>query len=569
MKREDSTDFKQTFNVDFPEIQLPQQRSRKTKYIKLGIILTTIAAIITTVVLLVGHYKYGLFQSEIYQVTNIKRELYSEEYYTETKTIKSKLSYTSGELEERVQKIEKNFVVMITDKEELPNKVILNTATLVVLNSNIELEGQQSPLNSFNIFDEKVVEEFKKNPTGEKYPMAVFHFYENGTIKDVNFPKEMDKENIESIYELIDNVMPKLVRNRTEDKENGIEIKTRTDKKKKTLIINGRNQRIGDHVIEHLNVTKAPRSCYTVERDIEDDKITEIRAKTNLYFETQKEENDYIDFGIKDFYYDTSSVIVATENKENKVDDANLVKDLVSKLDFVETGKLLNSILDKEEEELKKKAKEAEEELPISENQLRNLGWSGSFGWDWTIANSNILGQTVKVVYSISLSGGKVKNSLSLNFNSFSVPLGNTDGASSDTSKKANSNEKEVGQIPLGSVAVTLSVKVGGSLDFDVKFKNNVFTIKLGGSVYAKAGVIFGWDKVASIEVGVKGTLISASFSTSIQKNSNGSYSKKSISLTASAGAVSVYAKGTLLTLTLFNKSYEVWKGWPVVTKTW
>ena len=106
MKQEDSVDFKQTFNVDFPEIQLPQQRSRKTKYIKLGIILTTIAAIITTVVLLVCHYKYGLFQSEIYQVTNIKRELYSEEYYTETKTIKSKLSYTSGELEERVQKIE-------------------------------------------------------------------------------------------------------------------------------------------------------------------------------------------------------------------------------------------------------------------------------------------------------------------------------------------------------------------------------------------------------------------------------------------------------------------------------
>ena len=108
-------------------------------------------------------------------------------------------------------------------------------------------------------------------------------------------------------------------------------------------------------------------------RNIEDEKITEIRAKTNLYFETEKEENDYIDFGIKDFYYDTSSVIVATENKENKVDDVNLVKDLVTKLDFVEAGELLNSILYKEEEELKKQAKEAEEELPISENQLRNI----------------------------------------------------------------------------------------------------------------------------------------------------------------------------------------------------
>ena len=193
---------------------------------------------------------------------------------------------------------------MITDKEELPNKVVLNTATLVILNSNVELEGQQSPLNGFNIFDEKVVEEFKKNPIGEKYPMAIFHFYENGTIKDVNFPKEMDKENIEDMYELIDNVMPKLVRNKTEDEENGIEIKTRTDKKKKTLIKNKRGIKPA-FVLPNKTLTKAKAVINTVERDIEDDKITEIRAKTNLYFETEKEENDYIDFGIKDFYYDT------------------------------------------------------------------------------------------------------------------------------------------------------------------------------------------------------------------------------------------------------------------------
>jgi len=322
--------------------------------------------------------------------------------------------------------------------------------------------------------------------------------------------------------------------------------------------------------LNNFNLIKAHSSSQTVERDIEDEKITEIRAKTNLYFETEKEETDYIDFGIKDFYYDTSSVIVATENKENKIDDVNLVKDLTSKMDLIEGGKLIKSILEKEEMEIKKQLKEAEEELPISENQLRNLAWSGSFGWDWEIANSNILGQTVKVVYSISLSGGKVKNSLSLKFNSFSVPLGNTGGTSSSTSgKKANSNEKEVGKIPLDTVAVTLSVKLGGSLTYDVNFSNNVFTIKLKGSVYATAGVVLGWDKVASIEVGVKGTLITANFSTSIQKNTNGSYSKKSISLTASAGAVSVYAKGKLLSLTLFNKSYDVWKGWPVVNKTW
>ena len=275
-------------------------------------------------------------------------------------------------------------------------------------------------------------------------------------------------------------------------------------------------------------------------------------------------------FGIKDFYYDTSSVIVATDNKENKVDDANLVKKLTTKLDFIEGGKLIGSILDKEREEIKKQLKEAEEELPITENQLRNLGWSGSFGWDWEIANSNILGQTVKVVYGISLSGGKVKNSLTLKFNNFAIPLGNTGGTDSNkNNQNANSNEQEVGQIPLGCAAVTLSVKIGGSLTYDVSFANNVFTIKLGGSVYAKAGVVFGWKNVASIEVGVKGTLISLTFQTDIKKNSNGTYSKKSINLTASAGAISVYATGKLIGLTLFNESYEVWKGWPVVNKTW
>ena len=212
---------------------------------------------------------------------------------------------------------------------------------------------------------------------------------------------------------------------------------------------------------------------------------------------------------------------------------------------------MIYSILDKEKEEIKKQLKEAEKELPISEHQLRNLGWTGSFGWDWEIANSNILGQTVKVVYGISLSDGKVKNSLTLKFNNFAIPLGNTGGTDSNkNNQNTNANEQEVGQIPLGCAAVTLSVKIGGSLTYDVSFANNVFTIKLGGSVYAKAGVVFGWKNVGSIEVGVKGTLISLTFKTDIKKNSNGTYSKKSINLTANAGAVSVYATGKLVGIT-------------------
>ena len=573
MKQDNSSDIVQSFNVEMPNTQPPPQKSNKTKYIIIGLIVFLSLAIITTVVLLVAHYKYGLFEKEIYQVTNIKRELYTEEYYTETKTIKSKLSYSSGELDERVQTIEKQFVVTVTDKEELPDNVILNTATLIVLKSNIELEGKQAPLNSFNISDKKVVEEFEKNPNGEKYPVAIFRFYENGTIKEINLPKEMDKENAESIIDLIDNIMPKLIRNRTEDKEKGIEINTRSDRKKKTFSVSGKGQRKNTIISDLGGLAKPSKSSYSVERDIENEKITEIRAKNNLYFETIKEEKDYIDFGIKDFYFDTSSVINSTENIKKNVEDINFIKKLLSKLDFVEGGKLLKSILEKEKEELNKNVKETEgeeTETPISEHRLRNLAWDGDFGFDWALASTNILGQKMQVIYSINLGKGKVDNSLTLDINGNSIPLGNTAGTSSNTKdKKAKTNEKQIGKIPLASVAVTLSVRIGCELDYSVSLVGTVFSIKLEGSVYATAGVVFGWDNIASIEVGVKGTVINVNFSTDIQRSPRGVYSKKSVSLIATFGIVHVYATGKLLTLTLFDEQYKIFGGWPAINKTW
>ena len=397
MKQDNSSDIIQSFNVELPKTQSSPQKSKKMKYIIIGSIVFLSLAIITTVVLLIVYFSNKDAEEEIYQVTEIKRELYSEEYYTETKTIKSKLSYSSGELDEKVQKLQKQFMVMITDKEELPENVFLNTATLIVLKSEIEMEGKQSPLNGFNISDEKVVEEFEKNPNGEKYPMAIFRFYENGTLLDINLPKEIDKQNAESIIDLIDNIIPKLIRNRTEDKEKGVEINTRSDRKKKTFSVSGKGQRKNQILSNLGGLAKPSKSSYSVERDIENDKITEIRAKNNLYFETQKKENDtdYIDFGIKDFYYDTSSVINSTENTQKDVNYVNFIKRLTSKLEFVEGGKLLNSLLEKEKEELNKKINETdetdeEEKSPISEQQLRNLGWEGSFSYEWLIASSNI-----------------------------------------------------------------------------------------------------------------------------------------------------------------------------------
>ena len=571
MNQEDSLDFKQTFNIDFSAVAQPEpvQKSRKSKYIKIGLLIFASIAIITTVILLVGHYKYGLFEDEVYQVANVKHEIYSTEYFTETKTVKSKLSYSSGELNERVQKITTNFLVTITDKETLPNNEILTKATIVLLQSKAESEGNDVPLSTFDIFNENILKEFENNPNDEKYQMAVFTFYESGAIKDINLPKGMNKEDAQNIIDLINNVVPKLTRNKKEDNENGLEITTRTGKKKKTFV---EYQPPKEYIDKYTKSQfKGSKITKTVERDIEDEKITEIRTNTNLFLETQKEDTEnYIEFGLKDFYYDTSSVIVATESEENNVDKVNIVKKYVSKLDLIDGEKLIESIIEKEKEEQKKQVEETAEEIPVTPNQLRNLAWDGKFGWDWQIASSNILGQTVKVVYSISLASGKVKNVLKLVFNSFEVPLGNKDGTTTDkSSPKKEAGEKEVGQIPLGSVAVTLSVKIGGKLSFDVNFKNNIFTLKLGGEAYAKAGVVFGIKNVLEFDFGVKGTLISCDFTTKIKK-SGSSYSKYSISIEASAGKVSVYATGKVAKVfTLFNESYEIWKGWSLVKITW
>lgn len=561
---EDSVDFKQTFNIDFNQIEIPAQKSRKKKYIIAGIILGLVA-IVTTTVLLVGHFKYNLFGSETYQVANIKRELYSVDYFTETKSTKSKLAYTSGEFQEKEQLTETDFVVMVTDKEQLPNKVILNTAALIPLKSKVKMENKEADLSAFNIFDEKTVKEFEENPDGSKYTMALIHFYENGTIKDINLPKEMDKDSAQNMVDLINNVITKLYRNKTEDDINGIQIKTKTDRKKKSLIEYEPPKEFEDKRTKtHF---KGSRITKTVERDLEDDQLTEIRANTNLVLETQKEEEDYIDFGLQNFHFDSSSKISAIRTEKNKIEYADLVKRLMSKFNFVESEELIQSIIDKEIEEQDKLVEESEEDAPMNEYELRKLGWTGSFGWDWKIASTNILGQTITVTYSISLKSGKVKNTITLSLGSLTIPLGNTGGVSSDkTGGKQNGGEKQIATIPIVA-GVTLGVKLGGSLGFDITFKNNIFSISLNGKVYAKAEVTIGIEYIANIKAGVTGDLISVTFTCSIKK-SGSSYSKSSISLKANAGAISVYAKGTLVCFEIFNISKKLWDGW-TKTITW
>ena len=176
---------------DHPEPEENQViiKSKKKKYLIIAGIIVGILFILTGIFFLVAHYQYDLFGSEIYKVAEVKREPNSVEFFTETKTIKTKMAYTSGELEELENKVQTDFAVMLTNKKDS-----LNTANIVLLKSKTRMKDKEASLNSFNIFDETIVKEFEENPDGSKYPLAEFHFFDNGTIYDINLPEEMTKE---------------------------------------------------------------------------------------------------------------------------------------------------------------------------------------------------------------------------------------------------------------------------------------------------------------------------------------------------------------------------------------
>ena len=554
-------------------------KSKKKKYLIIAGIIFGILFILTGIFFLVAHYQYDLFGSEIYKVAEVKREPNSVEFFTETKTIKTKMAYTSGELEELENKVQTDFAVMLTNKKDS-----LNTANIVLLKSKTRMKDKEASLNSFNIFDETIVKEFEENPDGSKYPLAEFHFFDNGTIYDINLPEEMNKEEAQNMVDLINNVIPKLIRNKTEDDNNGIKIKTKSFRTKQSLTEYENPKEFTD---KYTNTTfKGSKITKEIEREIENETISEINTNTNLYLETQEEKdnNIYIDFGFKNFYYNSSSKIVLTQIKKEQKDIINLVKRLSSKLTLIESEQLIKEKILKEIEEEQNNTNLNESETlldtsTINENtteknlRLRNLKdiWESYFSYTWEVTKTNILGQETYIYYYVGLNYGRIRNYLEVRFGSFTFKMGNLNGLYKNK-KIGYEKDKDIplAKIPLGCLHVTLTIKVGGSFDFSVYPNTDTFKIELGGSLYMKAALEFGIGKVASIEAGIRGDFIKVTFSTTFRKNwDNNSFYKDKISLRATGGNVNAYATAKVWIWTVFSAEYEIFKGFQISEITW
>ena len=207
----------------------------KKKKIIFIIAITFAALAIITAIFLIGCLKFGWFKKSDDEANNdrydldvkIKRTVNQVDYFTETKKIKSKVVYTSGESQEQEQIVDTNFVVFLTDKtdkfdSENNMTIKMNNGTLVILDSKVKFGEKETKLSSFDIFDEEQIKEFELNPSGATHTITKFSYFENKTIIVINLQEDMDQYNAQAMIELMNNVVPKLSRRKKKNKKKSI-----------------------------------------------------------------------------------------------------------------------------------------------------------------------------------------------------------------------------------------------------------------------------------------------------------------------------------------------------------
>lgn len=539
----------EVLNNDYVENEVIQPKN--TKKIKIAIALVASLTIIASVTLLVGYFKFNWFKSEIYNIdAKISRNAYQANYFSETKTINTRIGFTSGITQDNEQKIYTNFMVMQKDRKELKNNDFLNTATLVILDTKLENKNELKEINSFNIYNEENIKEFESNPDGAKYPMALFSFYENGTIADILLPNNMDNYNAQTIIELIESVVPKLTRNRTEDISNGLEINTLKRNKKKVFVESISPREIPDF--------KGSRFVKSIEREIDNEQLTKIKTQANLELKTELEENEN-SFGLKDFKYETKSEIVSTGLKEEK-GTAELINKFIEHYTLIKSQDLLEYLAKNKKDQIIGRYEITEEQLK-SDNNLRNLISFDNFNGDVTIlvTTFNVLNCDIKIQIRYGAKNGEAFGEIIFTANQGKVSFG-SNGITASTTIKTWKGEVPVFTFDFPPMPIIgLSLIAGGSVKIQgsISSEKEQLELSITGSLYAKVEIKAGWDKVASVAAGAKGTIISSSIKGAINLSGD-----LSTSGSLSAGDITIYVNGKTLGLEIFSYEWKVFDGW-------
>ena len=521
--------------------------NNKLKYAVAIVAATLVLASVTT--LLIGHFKFNWFKGEIYKLdASISRKAYQANYFTEKKTVTTKFSFANGINQEKQYFLDTNFVVFMTNQEKLENKEFLNTAALILLDSKMTHEYGEKDLPHLDMFNEAQLKELEANPDGAKYPLALFKFYQSGKIEEIKLPNNMDEYNAETIIELIEKVIPKLSRNRTEDMSNGLNINTIKRKNKKIII--------QKEPPKEYEAFKGSRVSKFVATEIEGDQITNIETSANIHLQSQPENGEII-FGPKDFSYDLRSDINSKEVKFDEKENVELVKKIAEKFNFINSKDLLKAIKDKKDEENKAVVIAEEEE---NKSQLRNLGFAVSASKTFNLASFNVCGQTVSIKYYVKVSSSQAVNKIIISSGLGTFEFGNK-GCSGTLSKKWE-YKQPIFQFPFpGFPVVSVGAFAKGTIKAEIGFKSGSSTkvyATLSGKLTMGAEIKAGWDAIASLSAGAEGTVADASATVTI---TNGSVSKDS-GFSLKMGALEAYIQGCLFTIKIDIARFTIYSGW-------
>ena len=526
------------------EPEIVETKSNKVK-ITLSILASTIFISAITI-LLVGHLKFDWFKSDEYKIdARINRSIYQANYFSEKKTINAILNYEDGHNENKKLIVDNNFALYFMDKKDN-----MNTGALVLLSAIAHAEDKTQEINHLDLSNEEQRKELEANPDGTKYPMAVFKFTDDGDIKEINLPSNMDEYNAQSLIEVIKKVIPKLTRNKKEDISNGLEITTKEVNNKRTIVQSEAPKQFKD--FEGSRYTKV------VKTEIEDDQITNVESNDNLYMEAKKE-GDEIIYGPKDFTYNSKSEIISNEVKYNEKENVEIVKNLIENFNLINSEVLLKNIAESKEPKNEEKLISEEEPKP-----LRNL-FSISASKTFTLASFNVLGQTVTVKYVVGIDSNKAYNKIVVSSKLGSFEFGNR-GCSAQISYTKSYTQTIFKFVPPPFPLISVGAYVKGSVYVGFGFKAGYgesakFWAKAAGSLSLGAEIKLGWDVIASLSAYAEGVIISASGQVVISK---GAVTKDS-GFKLTIGQLTVGIKGCLFWIfkrTLWSK--VIFKGWTI-----
>ena len=531
-----------------PEEIIEPKNPNKIKYTAAIISATVILATVAT--LLIGHFQFSWFKDTYRLDANISRKAFQANYFSEQKTVSTKFSFTNGVIQEKEYILNTDFVVFLTNREENENKKFFNTAILILLDSKMIYENGEKNLPHLNIFDEAQLKELESNPEGAKYPIAVFKFNDDGEIKEIIVPKNLDEYNTETLNELIEKVVPKLSRNKTEDISKGLQIETSKNKNKRTIV-----------------QKESPKQFYSfrnsqysklVKTDIEDEQISKIETDSNVQLKSVPENGELV-FGPKEFNYNIKSDIVSKEVKYDQKENTELVKKIAEKFEFIDSKELLKQFKDEKEEENKPVVIEKEKE---PEPELRKLGFNVKASKTFNLASFNVAGISVSIKYYVEFTSSTAVNKIILTSGGAKIEFGNT--GFSGTYKREWSYKQPIFTFPFpGFPAVSVGAFAEGSLKAEVGVKSGSgsstkYFASLTGKLTMGAEIKAGWDAIASLSAGAEGTVAEASASVIV---SNGSVSKDS-GFSLKMGALEAYIKGCLFTAKIEIAKFTIYKGW-------